>query len=108
MSETLLCPICTMTDIIDSDELHECQTCGHEWAKEVEDGTLEATDANGNTLVTGDNATVVKDLKVKGSSMVLKVGTKVKGIVIVPGDHEIEAKVDGRSVMIKAKFLRKT
>ena len=108
MNEALTCPICTMSDIVDTPDHHECLTCGHEWSEELPvDQPRDARDANGNQLTDGDTVTVVKDLKVKGSSMTLKVGTKVSGIRIVAGDHEIESKVDGRAIMLKAKFVKR-
>ncbi len=108
MNEALTCPICTMSDIVDTPDHHECLTCGHEWSEGVPDGqSRDVRDANGNPLTDGDSVTVLKDLKVKGSSMTLKVGTKVSGIRIVEGDHEIESKVDGRSIMLKAQFVKR-
>jgi len=64
-------------------------------------------DANGNVLVSGDDVLLIKDLKLKGSSTTLKGGTKIRKIRIVDGDHEVDCKVDGMSVMLKAMFLRK-
>jgi protein PhnA len=65
-------------------------------------------DANGNTLADGDTVTVLKDLKVKGSSLVVKVGTKVKNIRLVDGDHDIDCKVDGiGSMKLKSEFVKK-
>jgi protein PhnA len=110
MSEPPACPICTMTDLLDSGDLYECATCGHEWAKGTdasEGGDPVVKDANGNALCTGDTVTVIKDLKVKGSSLTLKAGTKIKGIRIVEGDHDVACKVDGMGVMLKAIFLKK-
>ena len=109
MEPTLACPVCTMTDIVDSVEYHECLTCGNEWANEAAGGddVLEVFDSAGNQLFDGDSITVVKDLKVKGSSRTLKVGTKIKGIRLVPGDHEIDCKVDGSGVYLKAMFVKK-
>ena len=101
-----------MTEILDSGENHECVTCGHEWPRDpslggpLEDETV-VRDANGNVLVTGDSVTVIKDLKVKGSSLTLKAGTKIKGIKIVEGDHDVDCKVDGMGVMLKSIFLKK-
>ena len=72
--------------------------CAHEWTSDVEAITVDQTatikDANGNTLQDGDTVTVIKDLKVKGSSLVVKVGTKVKNIRLVAGDHDIDCKID--------------
>lgn len=111
MSESPACPICTMTDILESDDKHECVTCGHEWPKESrsddDDRALVVKDSNGKVLCDGDSVTVIKDLKVKGSSKTLKAGTKIKGIRLVEGDHDVDCKVDGMGVMLKAKFLKK-
>lgn len=109
METELACPICTMTDILTTEENAECMTCGHEWALEAADPTAigEVRDANGNLLQDGDSVTVVKDLKVKGSSDTLKVGTKVTNIRLVAGDHEIDCKVNGKGVYLKAKFVKK-
>lgn len=100
-----------MTEILALEEKHECVTCGHEWPKtspEGEgDGTLVVKDSNGKLLRDGDSVTVIKDLKVKGSSKTLKAGTKIKKIRLVDGDHDVECKVDGMGVMLKSKFLKR-
>lgn len=107
MDADLTCPICTMTDILAAEGGHECATCGHEWAAVPNEDDETVLDANGNELRDGDSVTVAKDLKVKGSSVTLKAGTKIKGIRVVAGDHDIDCKVDGMGVMLKAKFLKK-
>jgi protein PhnA len=111
MDEAVACPICTMTEILDSADTHECVTCGHEWPRaslsEDDDAQSVVKDSNGNVLNDGDSVTVIKDLKVKGSSTTLKAGTKIKGIRVVEGDHDVDCKVDGMGVMLKAKFLKK-
>ena len=89
-----------------------CPECAHEWSKEaVADGDEEAKifkDANGNVLNDGDSVTVIKDLKVKGSSAVVKVGTKVKNIRLVDGDHDIDCKIPGIGPMkLKSEFVKK-
>ena len=88
-----------------------CPECGHEWKQSAaaqEDGGLVVKDANGNVLNDGDTVTVIKDLKVKGSSLVVKVGTKVKKIRLVEGDHNIDCKIDGVGPMkLKSEFVRK-
>jgi len=87
-------------------------TCGHEWAREVvEDDDAEEVrvvkDAHGNVLENGDVVQMVKDLKLKGTSKVLKSGMKSKPIRIVDGDHEIDCKMDGLSIALKAQFVKK-
>lgn len=86
-----------------------CPECGHEWSvAEQSDGKSEVRDSVGNLLVDGDDVTVIKDLKVKGSSAVVKVGTKVRGIRIVGGDHDIDCKVPGIGKMgLKSQFVKK-
>jgi protein PhnA len=92
--------------------MYVCPECAHEWSK---DGTAEDStegriikDANGNVLQDGDSVTVIKDLKVKGSSLVVKVGTKVKNIRLVDGDHDIDCKIDGIGAMkLKSEFVKK-
>ena len=93
-------------------ELLVCPECAHEWnPNDFEIETVRVIkDASGNVLVDGDDVTIVKDMKVKGSSSTLKVGTKVRGIRLVdgPGDHDIEAKVDGFGPMnLKSSIVRK-
>jgi protein PhnA len=85
----------------------ECGTCGHEWFAEVDDGLDDIRDANGNPLTNGDSVTVIKDLKLDGKSGGVKSGTKVKSIRLVPGDHPIDGKVDGRRILIKAEFVKR-
>jgi len=89
-----------------------CPECGHEWergsASDAEDGGVVARDANGNTLSDGDTVSVIKDLKLKGSSLVIKVGTRVKSIRLVEGDHNIDCKVSGIGAMkLKSEFVKK-
>lgn len=88
-----------------------CPECGHEWfANESDQADDEAVikDANGNVLQDGDTVTVIKDLKVKGSSSSVKVGTKVKNIRLVDGDHDIDCKIDGFGAMkLKSEFVKK-
>jgi protein PhnA len=107
MNETPECPVCSMTDLLEADHHHECATCGHEWSKPFADEELVVHDANGAPLADGDSVVLVKDLKVKGTSSSLKVGTKISGIRLVAGDHEIDCKVAGTPMMLKAEFLRK-
>ena len=89
-----------------------CPECSYEWTnsedEKIADNTLIIKDANGNTLNDGDTVTVIKDLKVKGSSFVVKVGTKVKNIRLVEGDHDIDCKIDGiGSMKLKSQFVKK-
>ena len=106
------CPECKSEYSYEMGELLVCPECAHEWnPNDVEIETVRVTkDASGNVLVDGDDVTIVKDMKVKGSSNTLKVGTKVRGIRLVdgPGDHDIEAKVDGFGPMnLKSSIVRK-
>ncbi|MFP3917246.1 zinc ribbon domain-containing protein YjdM [Lysinibacillus telephonicus] len=90
-------------------ELFICPECAYEWTvdEQVEEG-LVVKDANGNILVDGDAVVVMKDLKVKGSSSTLKIGTKVKNIRLVEGDHNIDCKIDGFGAMkLKSEFVKK-
>ena len=92
--------------------MYVCPECGHEWsveaAQEDVDQGLVVKDSVGNLLADGDTVTVIKDLKVKGSSSVLKVGTKVRGIRLVEGDHTSDCKIDGFGAMqLKSEFVKK-
>ena len=92
--------------------MYVCPECGHEWsveaAQEDVDQGLVVKDSVGNLLADGDTVTVIKDLKVKGSSSVLKVGTKVRGIRLVEGDHNIDCRIDGFGAMqLKSEFVKK-
>jgi protein PhnA len=89
-----------------------CADCGHEWpavmpANADDNADKLVKDANGTVLANGDAVVLIKDLKVKGSSITLKVGTKVKSIRLVDGDHEVDCKMDAGIFMLKACFLRK-
>ncbi|ASY15594.1 protein PhnA [Candidatus Planktophila sulfonica] len=106
------CPECKSEYSYEMGELLVCPECAHEWnPNDIEVETVRVIkDASGNVLVDGDDVTIVKDMKVKGSSNTLKVGTKVRGIRLVdgPGDHDIEAKVDGFGPMnLKSSIVRK-
>ena len=91
--------------------MYVCPECAHEWLQDAATGAEDARvvrDSNGNVLQDGDTVTVIKDLKVKGSSLVVKVGTKVKNIRIVEGDHDIDCKIDGIGAMqLKSEFVKK-
>ncbi|MDB5845197.1 MAG: alkylphosphonate utilization operon protein PhnA [Polaromonas sp.] len=93
-------------------ESYVCADCGHEWlqsaATQNDDGDETVVrDANGNALADGDAVVLIKDLKVKGSSTTFKMGTKVKSIRLVGGDHEVDCRMDAGSFMLKACFLKK-
>ncbi|MCB1231032.1 MAG: alkylphosphonate utilization protein [Verrucomicrobiae bacterium] len=107
MSETT-CPMCEMNEVLDFPDHFECVTCGHEWPREAEDdGERVVKDAYGNVLADGDIVAMIKDLKLKGTSQTLKVGTKSKPIRLVDGDHEISCKMDGIAIGLKAQFVKK-
>jgi protein PhnA len=107
MSKPTACPMCEMNEILEHPEKWECVTCGHEWEREPEpEAPRVVKDAHGNVLNTGDCVILIKDLKLGGSS-VLKGGSKSKPIRLVDGDHEIDCKVDGIAVMLKACFVKK-
>ena len=113
----LSCPICDMTEVLNHPAHVECVTCGHEWqedapAEESATNPKNPTDrvvkdAYGNVLADGDIVAMIKDLKLKGSSEVLKVGTKSRPIRLVDGDHEISCKMDGIAIGLKACFVKK-
>ena len=109
MSELPPCPQCGSVYSYEDGELLTCPECGHSWspAETGNDGPVYK-DANGNTLVDGDTVTLIKDLKVKGASKPLKMGTKVKNIRLVDSDHNIDCKIDGFGAMkLKSEFVRK-
>ncbi|MDP3636577.1 MAG: zinc ribbon domain-containing protein YjdM, partial [Azonexus sp.] len=97
------CPKCKSEFTYEDGNLYICPECAHEWSAEASgEGADQAKvwkDANGNVLQDGDSITVIKDLKIKGSSSVVKVGTKVKNIRLVDGDHDIDCKIDGIGAM---------
>lgn len=112
MSDIPSCPQCTLQNTYPDGSLLVCADCGFEWAPgeshAAEDtGERVILDANGNRLKDGDSVVLIKDLKVKGSSVTLKVGTKVKSIRLVDGDHEVDCRMDGGNFMLKACFLKK-
>ena len=105
------CPQCGLENTYPDGASYICPDCGFEWAQHAEAATGDAPrivkDANGNVLADGDTVALVKDLKVKGSSITLKVGTKIKGIRIVEGDHEVDCRTDSGNILLKACFLKK-
>ena len=112
MSTLPPCPKCNSEYTYEDGILYVCPECGHEWSKEAgatsTDDTLVVRDAHGNLLQDGDTVTVIKDLKVKGASSALKVGTKVRNIRLVEGDHNIDCKIDGFGAMqLKSEFVKK-
>ncbi|MEQ1590197.1 MAG: zinc ribbon domain-containing protein YjdM [Gallionella sp.] len=112
MSDLPKCPQCSSEFTYEDGSNYVCPECAHEWSKDapVASGELLRVykDAFGNVLVDGDSVTVIKDLKVKGSSSVVKVGTKVKNIRLVDGDHDIDCKIDGIGAMqLKTEFVKK-
>ena len=112
MSDLPQCPKCSSEYTYDDGTMYVCPECTHEWMKDVvTEGTDQkrvVRDAYGNLLQDGDSVTVIKGLKIKGSSSVVKVGTKVKGIRLVDGDHDIDCKIDGIGAMqLKSEFVKK-
>lgn len=101
------CPICTMPEPLIAEHGFECNTCGHEWEGEPDDGIGEVTDVNGKVLAPGDDVVIVKDLKLDGKSGGIKIGTKVRSIQLIAGDHPIQGKVDGRTVIITSDKVKK-
>lgn len=112
MSSLPKCPKCSSEFTYEDGDMFMCPECSHEWPKTAATESVESArvvrDANGNELKDGDTVTVIKDLKVKGSSSVVKVGTKVKNIRIVEGDHDIDCKIEGFGPMqLKSEFVKK-
>ncbi|OHE90090.1 MAG: alkylphosphonate utilization protein [Lysobacterales bacterium RIFOXYA1_FULL_68_6] len=112
MSTLPPCPQCQSEYTYEDGALLVCPECGHEWPAQApaaaDEGPRVVKDANGNVLQDGDSVTVIKDLKIKGSSLVVKVGTKVRNIRLVEGDHDIDCKIDGIGAMgLKSEFVRK-
>jgi protein PhnA len=106
------CPKCESPYTYQDGLMFICPECAHEWGSQSEEKSVDVAksfkDANGTTLNDGDTVTVIKDLKVKGSSLVVKVGTKVKNIRLVDGDHDIDCKIDGIGPMkLKSEFVKK-
>ena len=111
MSTLAPCPECQADFTYESLGLLNCPSCGHAWSASAADQAeelVQVKDANGHVLDDGDSVTLVKDLKIKGSSAVVKVGTKVKNIRLVEGDHDIDCKIDGFGAMqLKSAFVKK-
>ena len=112
MSGLPKCPKCSSEFTYEDGSNYVCPECAHEWPKDapLEGGEQQRVykDAFGNVLADGDSVTVIKDLKIKGSSSVVKVGTKVKNIRLIEGDHDIDCKIDGIGAMqLKTEFVKK-
>ncbi len=112
MSELPNCPQCLSEYTYEERERYQCPECGHEWfapsESEADQPESTVSDAYGSPLQDGDTVTVIKDLKIKGSSLVVKVGTKVKGIRLVDGDHDIDCNIKGIGAMqLKSQFVKK-
>lgn len=111
MSNLPNCPQCNSEYTYQDGDNYVCPECGHEWsalASEPDEVAPVIRDAVGNVLHDGDTVTVIKDLKVKGSSSVVKVGTKVKNIRLVEGDHDIDCRIPGIGAMgLKSEFVKK-
>lgn len=105
------CPKCNSEYTYEDRSLFVCPECSHEWSSSENEGFEEqllVKDAHGNTLTDGDTITIIKDLKVKGSSSVLKQGTNIKNIRLVEGDHNIDCKIPGFGAMkLKSEFVKK-
>ena len=103
--------MCEMTEVMEFPNKWECATCGHEWPREAEPDAPEAArvvkDAHGTVLADGDCVVLIKDLKLGGGNQVLKGGSKSKPIRLVDGGHEIDCKMDGMSLALKACFVKK-
>ncbi len=97
-----------MEDVLSHPSVWECATCGHEWLKAAAPEVARIVkDAHGNVLADGDSITLIKDLKLRGGSGVLKGGTRAKNIRLVDGDHEIDCKIDGTAMALKACYVKK-
>ncbi|WP_203292545.1 zinc ribbon domain-containing protein YjdM [Maricaulis parjimensis] len=112
MSELPPCPKCSCVYTYEDGALLVCPECAHEWSADAPPAEAETgpiwRDSNGTELADGDTVTVIKDLKVKGSSLVVKVGTKVRNIRLIEGDHDIDCRIDGiGSMQLKSEFVKK-
>ena len=112
MSDLPNCHQCNSEYTYEDGNMYVCPECAHEWSKdaaeEAGEDAVVIKDSVGNVLEDGDTVTVIKDLKVKGSSTVVKVGTRVKNIRLVDGDHDIDCKIDGIGAMkLKSEFVKK-
>ncbi|HMM67608.1 MAG TPA: zinc ribbon domain-containing protein YjdM [Dokdonella sp.] len=112
MSDIPACPACSLENTYPDGDNFVCADCGHEWPRVAavqadDDAERVVRDSNGNRLADGDDVVLVKDLKVRGTSQVIKQGTKVRGIRVCGGDHDVEGRVAGSAMMLKSAFLKK-
>ncbi|MGS1010414.1 zinc ribbon domain-containing protein YjdM [Achromobacter anxifer] len=112
MSALPACPLCQSEYTYEDGALYVCPECAHEWSSQAAESSDESAkvyrDSAGDVLQDGDTVTVIKDLKLKGSGGTIKMGTKVKGIRLVDGDHDIDCKIDGFGAMsLKSEFVKK-
>lgn len=112
MSTLPACPQCTLENTYPDGVNFVCADCGYEWPMQLAAQAEQETervikDAHGNVLADGDTVALIKDLKVKGSSITLKVGTRIKGIRLVDGDHEVDCRTDAGNILLKVCFLKK-
>lgn len=110
-TQNIPCPQCQSNLTYYDGMLNVCSQCAYEWGKdqnmEESSPNIQIKDSNGNALVDGDDIILIKDLKLNGSSTILKKGSKAKNIKLVEGDHEIDCKMDGIKIMLKACFVKK-
>jgi protein PhnA len=103
------CPVCGMKNTYPDGDNYICPDCFHEWSSTIQTEEKRIyKDAHGNVLNDGDTITLIKDLKVKGSSLIIKAGTKIKNIRLVDDNHNIDCKVDGQSMLLKSEFMKKS
>lgn len=109
MADAPACPQCAMENTYFDGTVYVCPDCSHEWTNEGNDTEADSVpkDSNGTELFDGDSVTVIKDLKVKGSSMVIKRGTKVKSIKLTENPEEVDCRIDGSGIVLKTCFLKK-
>ncbi|TWP22766.1 alkylphosphonate utilization protein [Apibacter muscae] len=107
MTDILNCPKCSQENVYFDGTSNVCPDCFFEWSGEENEASSIPLDSNGAELKDGDAVTVIKDLKVKGSSMVIKRGTKVRSIRLTENPDEVDCKIDGSSIVLKTCFLKK-
>ena len=107
MTDVLKCPKCSMENVYFDGTSNVCPDCFYEWSGDETENNTVVNYSNGTELQDGDAVTVIKDLKVKGSSMVIKRGTKVKSIRLTDNPDEVDCKIDGSSIVLKTCFLKK-